>query len=231
LIKIRGSILSKRFKYNGKSVLKLNEIQIRMKNQIEKKIKKGIYSFEEVSCCFCGGKNFETLSEKDRYGLYVPVVICKDCGLIQTNPRMTQESYTQFYDIEYRKLYAGKQIPTKKFFKAQYCRGKRIYQYLENNLGIYLTNRKVLEVGTGASGILQYFKEKSNEVYGCDLGSEYIDFGKKRYGLNLFNGTIDNINTNLHFDIVIYSHVLEHILSPISELNKLKSFIDKNSYI
>ena len=89
----------------------------------------------------------------------------------------------------------------------------------------------MLEVGTGAGGILQYFKEKGNKVYGCDLGSEYIDFGKKRYGLNLFNGTIDSINVNWHFDIVIYSHVLEHIPNPISELNKLKSFIDKNSYI
>jgi len=226
-------MLSKRFKYNGKSVLKLNEIQIKMKKQIEKKIEKGIYSFEKKlsTCCVCGGKNFETLSEKDRYGLYVPVVICITCGLIQTNPRMTQKSYNQFYDTEYRKLYAGKIITTEEFFKNQYYKGKRMYQYLENNLKIDLTNRKVLEVGTGAGGILQYFKEKGNKVYGCDLGSEYIDFGKKRYGLNLFNGTIDNINTNLHFDIVIYSHVLEHIPNPVSELNKLKSFIDKNSYI
>ena len=224
-------MLSKRFKYNEKSVLKLNEIQIRMKNQIEKKIKKGIYSFEEVPCCICGGNNFETLSEKDRYGLYVPVVICKNCGLIQTNPRMTQDSYNQFYDIEYRKLYEGREVATEEFFRNQYYRGKRIYQYLENNLKINLTNRKVLEVGTGAGGILQYFKEKGDKVYGCDLDSEYIDFGKKRYGLNLFNGTIDSINVNWHFDIVIYSHVLEHIPNPISELNKLKSFIDKNSYI
>jgi len=231
LIKIGGSILSKRFKYNEKSVLKLNEIQIRMKNQIEKKIKKGIYSFEEVPCCICGGNNFETLSEKDRYDLYVPVVICKNCGLIQTNQRMTQDSYNQFYDIEYRKLYVGREVATEEFFRNQYYRGKRIYQYLENNLKINLTNRKVLEVGTGAGGILQYFKEKGNKVYGCDLDLEYIDFGKKRYGLNLFNGTIDSINVNWHFDIVIYSHVLEHIPNPISELNKLKSFIDKNSYI
>ena len=64
-------MLSKRFKYNEKSVLKLNEIQIRMKNQIEKKIKKDIYSFKEVPCCICGGNNFETLSEKDRYGVYI----------------------------------------------------------------------------------------------------------------------------------------------------------------
>ncbi len=57
-----------------------------------------MYSFEGVSCCICEEKNFELLSKKDRYGLYTPVVICKECGLIQVNPRMTQESYNQFYD-------------------------------------------------------------------------------------------------------------------------------------
>jgi len=64
-----------------------------MKKQIERKIKEGVYTFEEVPCCVCGGRNFEILSEKDCHGLYVPVVICKDCGLIQINPRMTQDAY------------------------------------------------------------------------------------------------------------------------------------------
>ena len=58
-------MLSKRFKYNGKSILKINELQLEMKKQIERKIDEGIYSFEEVLCCICGGNNFEFLSEKD----------------------------------------------------------------------------------------------------------------------------------------------------------------------
>ena len=92
-------MLSKRFKYNGKPSISLNELQLRTKKQVERKIERGIYSFEEVPCCVCGGKNFELLSEKGRYGLYMPVVVCKDCGLIQTNPRMTQEAYNQFYNL------------------------------------------------------------------------------------------------------------------------------------
>jgi len=88
-------------KYIGKRAYVI--IVKRMKKQIEKKIKEGIYLFENVPCCVCGGENFELLSEKDRYGLYVPVVICKDCGLIYTNPRMTQDAFNQFYELEYRK--------------------------------------------------------------------------------------------------------------------------------
>lgn len=224
-------MVSKRFKYDGKPSISLNELQIRMKKQIERKIEGGIYLFEEVACCVCGGRNFEILSEKDRYGLYMPVVVCKDCGLIQTNPRMTQEAYNQFYVVEYRKLYVAKDIPTEEFFKGQYQRGKRIYGYLKESLGIDLTNLKVLEVGTGAGGILYYFKKKGNEIYGCDLDSEYIAFGRDKYNLNLRVGTIDDIHINWIPDIVIYSHVLEHILNPVEELIKLKSIVDENSYI
>ena len=36
--------------------------------------------------------DIEKLSEKDRYGLFMPVVICKKCGLVQTNPHMTEDS-------------------------------------------------------------------------------------------------------------------------------------------
>ena len=214
-------MLSKRFKYSGKSVLKLNELQSIMKDQIEKKIEESIYSFEEVPCCICGGNDFNILSEKDRYGLYIPLVICKDCGLIQINPRMTQESNNQFYDVEYRKLYSGSGVPTEEYFRLQYYRGKRMYHYLENNL-------RILKSGSWSWGILYYFEEMGNEICGCDLGSEYIKFGREKYGLNLFVGTIDDIKESLHFDIVIYSYVLEHLLSPINELVKLKSFINKD---
>ncbi|KAF5431163.1 2-polyprenyl-3-methyl-5-hydroxy-6-metoxy-1,4-benzoquinol methylase [Candidatus Methanophagaceae archaeon] len=222
-------MLSKRFEYDGKPAIRLNELQLRMKRQIESKIEDGTYSFEEVPCCVCGGRNCEILSEKDRYGLYVPVVICKDCGLIQTNPRMTQEAYNQFYELEYSKLYREGLIDV--FFKFQYERGKEIYQYLKNNLKIDLINLKVLEVGTGVGGILYAFKEKGNEVYGCDLGSEYIAFGRDKYNLNLQIGTIEDIDASWTPDIVIYSHVLEHILNPMRELSKLKSIVDDNSYI
>lgn len=224
-------MISKRLKYDGNPSISLNDLQIRMKKQIERKVEEDIYSFEEVPCCVCGGRNFELLSEKDRYGLYVLVAICKDCGLIQTNPRMTQEAYNQFYDIEYRKLYVGEDVSTEEFFKGQYQKGKTICGYLKEGLGTDLTNLKVLEVGAGAGGILCYFKDRGNEIYGCDLGSEYIAFGRDNYNLNLHVGTINDIRINWIPDIVIYSHVLEHISNPVEELIKLKSIVDENSYI
>lgn len=229
---LQRSGLSERFENDGKSSLRLNELQHRTKKQIEEKIEKGIYSFEEVPCCVCGGKDFDILSEKDRYGLYHPVVICRDCGLVQTNPRMTQESYNQFYQTDYRKLYVGKEVPTSEFFKSQYEHGGDIYKYLTENLEIEIRGLFIVEIGCAAGGILQYFREKGNDAYGVDLDPQYIEFGRANYGLNIEVGTIDKVvKLDKTPDIVIYSHVLEHILDPVTELLKLREIMGQQSFV
>ena len=112
-------MLAPRYMYDGLPLVDLNSLQQSMKAQIEKKVADNIYAFEAVPCCICGGSSFEKLSEKDRYGLYLPVCVCRDCGLIQTNPRMTQASYNEFYNYEYRRLYGGEAQPSAAFFEDQ----------------------------------------------------------------------------------------------------------------
>lgn len=102
--------------------------------------------------------------------------------------------------------------------------GGGIYLYISENMKRAIAKARIVEIGCGAGGILQYFKEKGSYVYGVDLGSEYIEFGRDNYDLNIETGTIDNvINSGMSPDLVIYSHTLEHILNPVEELIKLKS--------
>ena len=224
-------MLSERFQANGKPNIELTALQVEMKNQIETKVKQGIYPFEKVPCCVCGGQKFEALSEKDRYGLYAPVVICVGCGLVQTNPRMTEEAYQQFYEIEYSKLYIGVDNPHDYHFNKLYKRGRRIYDYIEQSLEAQLNQSRILEVGCSSGGILQYFKEQGNQVRGCDFNPETVRFGRDRYNLELQVGTIYDITLSWRPDIVIYSHVLEHILNPVEELEKVRSIMAENAIL
>jgi len=222
-------VISSRFKQDNKPIIKLNKIQLETRGKLEGRIKEN-YLLEVHRCEICNSNNFLSLAEKDRYGLYCPIVICKNCGLVQQNPRMNQEAYNSFYETEYSKLYR-QEILIEEFFKFQYNRGEKIFQYLKKNLKINLTNLKILEVGTGAGGILKYFKEQKNKVFGIDLDSKYVNFGKNKYNLNLKVGALNNTTIPWIPDIVVYSHVLEHLLNPIEELIKLKSLISENSYI
>lgn len=224
-------MLSKRYFYDRKPLLLLNKLQLKIKNEIEKKISNKIYTFQKINCVICNSNDFQLLSEKDRYGLYMPVVICKRCGLVQTNPRMNQKSYNKFYDSEYSKLYVGEEKPTENFFSKQYNHGAYIYDYITKFSGASIQNKFIVELGTGAGGILQYFKEKNNEVYGVDLDSEYIEFGKQK-GLNLEVGTIDKLySLRKKPDVVIYSHIVEHLLNPVNDMKKLKRLLNQDGLL
>ncbi|MFH1770940.1 MAG: class I SAM-dependent methyltransferase [archaeon] len=224
-------MLSSRFLDDKKPAIALSNSQLKNKKIVEKKITDGIYKFEKVKCAICKSENFKTLSKKDRHGLYSSFVICKNCGLIQINPRMDQKSYNNFYNDEYRKVYSETGKPADRFFRNQRFTGKLIYDLIRSKSNKNIKNLFVVEVGTGAGGILQYFKEKGNLVYGVDLGTQYISFGKKK-GLNLETGTIKNVlKLNKKADIIIYSHVFEHILNPMDELKVIRKCLKKNGLL
>lgn len=219
-------ILGKRYLYDGKPIRRMNELQVEMKKAVEQKVHSGLYDLEHVACILCNNKDFELLSNKDRYGLYHNVVICRRCGLIQANPRLTQNAYNDFYNLEYRKLYFGKDYSNiEDYFNGQYQRGDIIYSFIEKHgeLKKPLSESFVLEVGCGAGGILMYFREKGCRVAGIDLGEEYLSFGREKYGLNLYAGNLATVSLKEKPDVIIYNHVFEHLLNPNEELEYIQN--------
>lgn len=223
-------MLHPRFKNDKRATLKLNNLQIANRDEVNKKVENSLYQFEKVNCAVCDTSVFESLAEKDRYGLQMSIVMCKDCGLVQTNPRMTQESYNEFYNTEYRPLYVGTDKPTSHFFQRQYEKGKSIYNFLNQNGCLNFENDKpfVLEIGCGAGGILQYFKERGFDVKGIDLGASYIKYGIEK-GLDLETGFLKDLKIDRQPDLVIYSHVVEHLLDPNEEMSLVASLISPSS--
>ena len=207
-------MLSPRYKNDGKPSIPLTDVQQKAKATVERKTADKTYVFEQTACPVCDGSDYETLSEKDRYGLYCNTVICKNCGLLMTNPRMTKESLNKFYSDDYRELYTGSKNAKFSFFDEQYEHGKKIVALIKKHAKrSSLRNLFVMEVGCGAGGILLAFKDEGAEVIGLDLGSDYLEYGIKHHGLNLQTGEIKNYGSRQP-DIIIYSHVLEHTRLP-----------------
>ncbi len=225
-------MISERYRNDGRATLELNQLQIRIKQQIETKIDTGHYRFEQANCPVCTGSNFQTLAEKDRYGLACQNVVCCSCGLVMINPRLSDSSYNEFYDQEYRPLYTGKNANAANFFQGQLKRGQRLYQFLQQR--DLLPSKKqpfVFEVGCGAGGILSYFAKQGFRVKGIDLGAEYLTYGVEQHGLDLQVGTIHDIELDTVPDLVIYSHVIEHIPDPNLELLRLTAIVGPESLV
>lgn len=71
---------------------KLNKVSQKYKELFFEDLKKGIIKTEVVEVCQCGSENLERLTNIDRFGLPFGSLICKDCGLVITSPRIREES-------------------------------------------------------------------------------------------------------------------------------------------
>lgn len=217
--------LSYRYINDGKSELMLNQVQELALYELKKKEMNGQYVFEEWNCdCGIPFSELITIAGKDRYGLHIQTKICPRCGMLMTNPRMTQESYNEFYDSEYRRLYVGKEVAGEIYFEKQYNRGRLIADFLSRQ-GALIAVESVLEIGCSAGGILQYFKDTGKKIKGIDLGSEYINYGISR-GLEIECGNSkDLLQKPDKYDLIILHHVFEHFLDIISELGVIKKLL------
>jgi 2-polyprenyl-3-methyl-5-hydroxy-6-metoxy-1,4-benzoquinol methylase len=223
------SILGKRYFNSKRTTIKLTETQEKAKLAIEKLIKDGTYQFESVPClCEVSSENDLILATRDRYGLKHQTVICQNCGLIRTNPKLTQYSYNHFYENWYRQLYSGYAHVDENGFRLEFesmqPRGKKILEFLEK-FHICLTEKTILEIGSGGGWNLLSFEQIGAKTIGFDYGS-YIEFGRKLYGLDLRYGSIEEaVNESVRADIVILSHVIEHFTDPITTLKDIRKVL------
>jgi 2-polyprenyl-3-methyl-5-hydroxy-6-metoxy-1,4-benzoquinol methylase len=211
--------LSKRFHYPKKAILKLNEIQLDAKKEYERALKKGDFLLRKT-LCYCGNTNDIILANVDRYGLWVRTVLCQTCGLVRTDPQLTPSSLELFYKNIYRRLYSGSPIPIEQFFTNQMIKGEKIKKLIFEHTP--LKKGRIFELGSGAGGILKPFLDAGYEVTGVDFDKKYVEFGKKR-GINLLIGGIELLQKEKgKADIIILSHVLEHLPNLDEILEQLK---------
>lgn len=127
-----SELLAPRYRLDGHATRDLDKKQQRVAKRVQQKINNDIYQFKQRSCPVCDEEsNFRTIAEKDRYGLYNPVSVCKNCGLVQTNPRMSEESYAEFYEEEYRELYKSDTDWEAPLFERRREKAETIYQYID----------------------------------------------------------------------------------------------------
>ncbi len=220
------------WKNDGKSYVKLNELQKHQIKEFLNKVKSGIYKFEK-NPCLCGKTNEEldvVISEKDRYGIPCEIVLCRNCGLIRLKERLDNYSTVEFYKNDYRNIYVGKEIASEEFFLDQIKRGETFLILFDKFVGINNINT-VFEIGCGAGGILYPFYLKGKKVSGCDFNENYLKFGIEK-GLDLYLGEVNTQKTpHKSQDLVILSHVLEHLNNPIEAMNNIIELVSDGKYL
>ncbi len=172
-------------------------------------------NLQETTCDLCQGVSFDQLANRVQFNMSYQVVICKECGLVQINPKPKKEEYDKFYKYEYAKYYGN---GSEKLYKE---RGYKIFDFVQEYLIAEQLN--VLEIGSGNGGNLIGISEKLRQgrFFAIEPGEENR-ISLTRYGINWIGSYYDEMIYDLStVNVIVMAHVLEHFYSPSFVLNKL----------
>ena len=221
-------LLSSRYHTLSKPALPLNQNQAAAIESFRRRLADGAYQFEQVTCP-CGSSLSELVAQRDRYALPVTTHICRSCGLMWTSPRMTEQSLAAFYATEYRPIYVGCVEAPEEFFAGQVRRGKHVNAFVSPHLPAS-GRRTVFDIGCGAGGLLVPFVDAGWQAFGCDFDEQYLGRGRAE-GLHLEQGDASVLRKHGPADLIILSHVLEHLSDPERSLQQISSLTTDGAYL
>jgi len=138
------------------------------------------------------------------------LVKCKKCNLIFSE--LLNLKFENLYEDVIDQLYID-QIPfKKKYFESTL---NKIKKYLNSN-------SNVLEIGSYYGIFGSLINPLVKNYVGLELSKHAVEFSKKKFTLNFINKTIDEyINELDKIDVVIMSHVIEHLDEPFKNIKNI----------
>jgi SAM-dependent methyltransferase len=204
----------------------------------------------ETGCEVCGWNNWEflgrrvyTKSETVNYSHYVKkryrvlfekwIVgkdrvtltssVCRRCGFIVYFPRPEKQDI----DAKYRFLeemgqdYGGNVSHDS---NDELKRSKNLYRFLKKYINLHKVN-KILDYGGGDGRLMYIFRKRGKQCYLIDYNKSPVQ------GISKLGDTIDQLAFDEKFDLIICSHVIEHVAEPSQVLQKLLGHLNKGGYI
>lgn len=212
-------------------------------------------NLENTECDLCGSSEFDLVAKTTDPERIVAgefsVVRCRQCSLQYLNPRPDKGSISGCYPKEY---YAH--VGTQESIKTNSFRGNvrrairkssllsRLASYfpylsqasrdlpLTNDFAEWLAPGKMLEVGCGAGGILNYMKSNGWQTFGIEPSMQAAGIAESK-GHRIFRMGGDDAYPDalleMQFDLIYLSHSIEHMHYPTKALLNLRSMLKPES--
>lgn len=186
-------------------------------------LKKYLESLEEVPCSLCGSKDNISLCKKEKYGLPLNTVICKDCGLLYINPRPTKSLYSEFYKDDYRRLVSNGDKLKTGFDKARKFAKREIITLLDKQIK---SVDNFLDIGCSSGGVIQAIKDVyGGDAFGVEPNIVVANFAKQKTSANIFIGLFEDYLPPDHFDLILFIRALNHSLNPSQNIIKIRGML------
>lgn len=157
------------------------------------------------------------------------IVICKKCGFTYSNPSPAPQELSKYYQ-----MFSNYENPQRNGKESEQMLNKweRTYELIVKHFPSNFTGT-VLEIGCATANGLSLFKSRGWDVLGIDPSATAAKIAHDLYEIEVISGVFDSeiLVDRGPFDVIILSHVLEHLLSPEIILNDIKNLLDDKGLI
>ena len=182
-------------------------------------------------CCVCNLKvtevELKTWMLPSMPDLEIGFGICDACGMVIQSTSPSEVLIKDYYENTATYINPGNKGKPK---KEKIDSLERYFSIIETVINF---PKSVFQVGCSDGYTLDRFKKRGSQIVsGVDPSIASNQLAKKLYGIDTIVGTIENISLDgQKFDLVLLTHVLEHLFNPIHALEICKNFIKLNGLL
>lgn len=156
------------------------------------------------------------------------VIVCDGCGFAYADVGATQEDfdtyYAQFSKYEDRAISSGGEsaIDAARFSVT----AETIAGYIKNR------NSRILDIGCANGGLLSALKKFGfTQLNGVDPSAACVDYISSKLQIQAYTGSLFSLPDIGSFDIVILSHVLEHVRDLEKSLQSINAVLHEKGIV
>jgi len=185
----------------------------------------------KIPCNCCGSGLFTAALECEGFSF----VICTSCGLVQMNPQPDKDEVIARYSRIFGKDYLSYELENEASFLnlQNFALKDAGFDRLEKALFSRAAEEtpSVLDVGCATGALLLSLRERGWRVTGVEI-SPCADYAQNKRNLDVRNRPLEENNFSPEsFDVILASHLIEHLNDPRSFLAEADRILKKGGNI
>lgn len=198
--------------------------------------------YEKIKCPICKSLDFLVIKKKvnlfsdikkikkfyyssSDHKLIDQLVKCKTCKFIFLNPRINSKIILNSYKNTADKEFARYNSERCETFEINF---KRVLKYIK------IDNKKdfrILDIGTGGGAFLIALKKLGFKATGIEPSRWLVNQAKKKYKIDIIQGTIENYKIKKKYDLICFWDVFEHVIDLNLTLKICKNLLKKKGFL